>query len=498
MKVLIGGIIQESNTFSPVRSTMNDFRRHHFATGEDLLAMKTENELKGFLRAAAEEGAQVVPTLSANAVSSGVFTKEALAELAETLDDLLGKAGGCDGAYFALHGAMVAEGCDDVEGFLIERIRNRIGAEIPLVISLDLHGNVTRKMVDGVNGIVGFRTYPHVDFAPTGYRSAKLLFSMVRTGRKPSVQLRKIPMIVPAENSQSTHGPFADLWKEAEEGERRGDSLVTSLFPVQPWLDIEEMGTSVVVVGENAEAVAREADRLADLFWQKRSEFNVRLYSVREIVKMAEGRKEGDPPFIVSDSADSPGAGATGDSNAVLKQLLDLGVHHRLRCLLTVVDAPAVAQAVESGVGSRVTLRVGYTLNPNRSHGSPMEVTGVVRRIGDGKFYLGGGYAKNTEANMGRCVVLEIGTLSLLISEKPTFSGDPGMYRSMGLEPAQADIVMVKSANQFRADYEKLSNRMFILDTPGVSPANIKTLTYRKLNRPFYPFDDHFNWRERP
>jgi microcystin degradation protein MlrC len=271
--------------------------------------------------------------------------------------------------------------------------------------------------------------------------------------------------------------------------------LATSLFPVQPWLDVEEMGCAVVVVGTDDAAAREEADRLAALFWDKRREFQVRLYTVGEIVKLADERRAGDPPFVISDSADSPGAGATGDSNFVLKELLAYGAHRRHRCLLTIVDAPAVAQAAVAGVGNEVTLQVGYTLNRNGRYGAPIEITGTVRRVGDGVFRIGGGYAENTVASMGRCAVVEIGKLSLLVTERPTFSGDPAMYRCVGLEPAQADLVLVKSANQFRAEYEKLTNRIFILDTPGISPAHLARLRFDKIRRPFYPFDDNFEWR---
>jgi len=495
MKVLIGSLIQESNTFSPVRSTMDDFRRHHLALGEEMFSVRTENELSGFLRAAREHGVAVVPSLSANAISSGVFAREAFEQLGRLLDERLEGAETCDGVYFALHGAMVAEGCDDVEGWIIERIRQRIGPEKPLVVSLDLHANVTRKMVAGASALIGFRTFPHTDFAQTGRRSAELLFAMLKDGLRPRMALRKIPMIVPAENSQTSHGPFADLWAEAEKGERRDDILATSLFPVQPWLDVEELGCAVVVVGTDDAAAREEADRLAGLFWEKRREFQVRLYTVGEIVKLADERRAGDPPFVISDSADSPGAGATGDSNVVLKELLAHGAHRRHRCLLTIVDAPAAARAAEAGVGSEVTLRVGYTLNRNARYGAPMEITGSVRHVGEGVFRIGGGYAENTVAKMGRCAVVDIGKLSLLVTERPTFSGDPAMYRCVGLEPAEADVVLVKSANQFRAEYEQLTDRIFILDTPGISPANLAGLRFDKIRRPFYPFDDNLEWR---
>ncbi|WP_028550678.1 M81 family metallopeptidase [Paenibacillus sp. UNC451MF] len=503
-KVLIGSLIQESNTFTPARSSMEDFYRHHWVIGEAIRDLRTENELWGFMREAVDEGIEAIPVLSANAVSSGMLTAQAFAELKTSLRELLQTAfrdaGSCDGVYFALHGAMVAEDCDDTEGELIAVIRQCIGPDIPLVVSLDLHANVTRNMVRQVDGLVGFRTYPHTDFAETGRRAAKLLFATVRGEIGPIVIMRKLPLIVPAENSQTTSGPFAEMWAEAEAGEERGDSLVTSLFPVQPWLDIEEMGSTVVIVGDarRKEAAIEEAERLASLFWEMRKEFDIRLCSVQEVVEKLWQLQPGEGPMVVSDSADSPSAGSLGDSNAVLQGLLASGIYESYSCLITMVDTPAVMKAITSGVGQEVTLSLGGAVSSMDSNRRirPIEAKGIVRRIGDGRFFLKGGYAKNTEAFMGRCVVFDIGRISVLITERATFSGDPSMYRSMGLEPCEADLVMVKSANQFRVDYGKMTRHIYILDTPGYSTANIKALSFRKIARPFYPFDD--DWKDHP
>jgi microcystin degradation protein MlrC len=176
----------------------------------------------------------------------------------------------------------------------------------------------------------------------------------------------------------------------------------------------------------------------------------------------------------------------------VLRELLRLGAGQRFRCLLSIVDPRAARAAVEAGEGSAVKLRVGYSFS--RSYGVPMEIEGTVVRIGSGKFKFGGGAAANLEANMGQCAVVKIGTIFLLVMENPTFTGDPAMYRSVGLEPAEADLVLVKSANQFRAEYEKLSKRIYILDTPGASTANLRSLPFRRIPRPMYPFNEEMSY----
>lgn len=490
MKIMVGGMVQESNTFSAAVSVLADFERYYFLVGEQIAPpIKAENELNGFYKAAGEQGVTLVPTIFACAVSSGRLARSALDELKQILLDQIDQSPPCDGILFALHGAWACEDNDDADGEILTAIRLKVGPDIPIVITLDSHANVTRKMIENVNALVGYRTFPHVDFVETGYKAANLLFDIIRCESNPCVYLKKIPMILPVENQQTFRGPMAEIWKEVVNSEQLGHSLVTSLFTVQPWLDINEMGCSVVVVGHDAGVAASEAEKLALMVWNKRKEFDVALYTVPQILAIIEDKKP-IGPIVISDSADSVGAGSPGDSNFVLKLLLENNAEKHLKCLLCMVDAPSARKAAEAGVGCMVRLSVGYTISS--LIGSPIDIEGIVTHAGDGKFYFGGGTVVNLEGNMGCCAVVKIDGISLLLMENPVHTGDPAMYRSVGLEPNEADLVMVKSANQFRAEYDKLSSHIYILDTPGASTANLKSLQFHKIQRPMYPFDDHF------
>lgn len=493
MRILIGGIVQESNTFSPMVTTVETFKDNFYAIGEGIYTLRgARNEIGGFFAAAEEENAEVIPTFYASAVSSGKLEEKAYYELKELLVSQISKQRNYDGVLLAFHGALVSEKNDDPEGQIIREVRDIIGENTPLVISLDAHANVTKKMVDNVNGIIGYRTYPHVDHYETGYKAAKMLFTIIRENIKPYIALKKVPMILPAETTQFSDGPMGDLWKEAKSRENTKHSWVTSLFPVQPWLDVDELGFGVVVVTKEASVDAEnEAQRLAEYAWDIRHKVDVELFSIKEAVEKAFHNNNN--PIIISDSADGTGAGSPGDSNFVLKKLLELNVQKELSCLLCIVDKPAVEIAIESGIGSSVNLNIGHSID--KKHGKPISIKGEVSRIGDGKFSFGKGFPRELEANMGKCVVIKIDKISLLVSEKAVFTFDPAMYRSMGLEPTNADLVLVKSANQFRSSYKDISSQIYILDTPGSSTANLKTLNFNKIKRPFYPFDDNFDWK---
>ncbi|RKP45426.1 M81 family peptidase [Cohnella endophytica] len=489
MRVIAGGFIQESNTFSKAVPTVDDFLRYYFAADEKMAEDRSaRNELNGFYQAAEEEGVELLPTLYTGAVSSGRIGRQTLNELKEMMFGRIRGSLPADGVLLALHGAWSAEDEDDVAGEILADVRELVGPDVPIVITLDSHANVTRRMVDIVDALVGYHTFPHVDYQETGYKAAKLLFDRIRGRLKPIIAYRKVPMIVPAENQQTYRGPMRELWAEAEIGESDGSAVETSLFAVQPWLDVKEMGCSIVVVGEDRTRAEAEADRLASLMWDKRRAFDVRLYSVPETVSLLADGREDSSPMIVSDSADSPGAGSPGDSVHVLRQLLELNAHKRFTAMLTIVDAAAARLAVAAGEGSSVRLSLGHSVSTDS--GTPLEVEGTVMTIGSGKFRFGDGFIENLEGNMGTCAVIAIGGISVVVMERAVFTGDPALYRSVGLEPLKADLVMVKSANQFRSEYEKLSNEIYILDTPGASTANLRSLVFDRVPRPIYPFDE--------
>ena len=490
MKILIGEVNQESNTFCPLLTTMEEARRTRFCLGKEVVE-KASDTIKGFLSVAQAAGAECFPTLAVKIQSLGVFASADYEELKQhfltQVREAIRQAGTIDGVLFAMHGAMVAQSCDDVEGDLTGLLRAELGRDVPMVITLDPHANVTQRMAQNVNAMFAYKTYPHIDLFESSEAAAKLLFSILKDGHSPVMVMRKLPMIVPAENSQSIKGPFAELLAEADAGVRRGDAIATSLFPTQPWLDIEELGFSVTVLAANKEQGAREAERLVALIWAKRHEFDVEMHQVEDVVDLALRDPGGAGPVVASNSSDSPGAGSSGDSNFVLKKLLALKVENNLACYLDIIDAPAVAKAIAAGVGETVELQVGHSLD--RTYGEPIFIRGRVTHIGDGTFRLD---SLDRDVTMGRAVIVKIGKIALLLHEYSVPCIDPKMFRSMGLDPSEADLVVVRSATQFRDGYEPIGRAIFILDAPGFSSANLRSLSFSKIERPFFPFDDDF------
>jgi microcystin degradation protein MlrC len=408
-------------------------------------------------------------------------------EYSRLVDDYLQNLAGVSrpqGLLLALHGAQTAQTKHDVTGHLLSESRKILGPGRPIVATLDLHANVTRLMVESATMLVGYRTYPHIDLFETGTRAAELLLQILAGRLSPAMRFRKLPLIVPAENMQTTSGPFGALRLQADQLEQTGEASCVSIFGVQPWLDVPEMGCSIVsVTNGNPGASQRQADSLAKAFWAARRQFDVKLTPVRRALREAM-RSEG--PVVISEPADSTGSGSPGDSTGVLGPLLNLCSDYPSAIFL--VDAPAVRRAIAAGVNSSVRLSLGATID--RKHSRPVRVLARVRLISDGRWTgRARGYNTGVETCMGRAVVLDVGKIRLLVAERSAMTVDPELFRSHGIEPATMRIVVVKSPNGFRAAYQEIARKTILVDTPGVSTPKLRTLPYRHVPRPIYPLD---------
>jgi len=454
----------------------------------------TGTELGGVIDVAREQGAELVPLMLARACSSaGPVLDEVFHPILDELVDRLQAVAPVDAVLLVLHGAMVVEGNDDGTGEILRAVRAAIGPHLPLVGTLDLHANVTAHMVGQATALVGYYTAPHIDMYETGQRGMRLLLATLRGEVQPVTALRRLPMLLPGETARTTDGPYAEIIDQARALMGHARVLDCSVFSVQPWLDVQDVGCSVLVIADgDAQLAQQEADRLADAFWERRHRFDVALTPTAEAVRQALASGRG--PFILADSADAPSSGAPGDSTAVLRALLT--AEPTRDCYLNIVDPPAVAQMVQAGVGQQVTVQVGARYAP--AFYSPVAVTGSVKLISDGEFVQKGPGFHGAVLHRGRTAVLQIGHMYLVAMERAVTQWDPELYRSVGLEPRDAQIVVVKSPAGFRAAYGPFAAEMLIIDAPGVCTPNLRSLPFRRVRRPLYPLDEVDDWRTTP
>lgn len=487
IRVAVASIIQETNTFSPRLSTMKDFRAQGLWFGQDAViqTMGTNTEFAGAIAAIAEEGAQAAPILRAWAMSDGILSATALAELRQMLVDGLRAARPVDGLVLCLHGALVSEDEPAADAALTQAARDCLGRGLPMVITHDLHANVTHRIVSLADAVVGFRTYPHIDQGNTGRRGARILLDLLNGGAQPATVLSKRAMVVPAEGQALADLPMSRL-RELADAATVGAVVDVSLFPVQPWLDVPELGFGVTVTHlGNPVAAQALADRIADAAWDSRKEFEPRLVGVDDAVhSVVDG--DGSRPVLLVQSADSPTAGATADSATVISALLELG--RGIRALATVVDAPAVAKCFHVGVGGQVSTSLGATLDSRWSE--PVPVQGTVLNLGDSPVTLAGDTMTGQQISMGHWATVDLGDLMVLVTERPAPTFDPAGYRHAGLEPSTAQAVLVRSATLFRAGFAGMFDVAHILDLPGASTPNLRHLSFRRAPRPMYPLDE--------
>jgi microcystin degradation protein MlrC len=483
LRVAIGEIKQESNSFSPLPTTLDSFADGYLLFGDEIgpRLQQTNCEVAGFLSL---DGIEPIPTVAAWSLSGGPLSSDAFAFLKGELLARVQAAGPLDGILLALHGAMLAEGIDDADGAILAELRAQVGPALSIVVTLDLHANVTQLMVDACDLLVPYRTYPHVDQADTGERAARFLRQIIYEGLRPVTALEKIPMLVYSENQQTTHGPMAHLMNRAGALATQPGMVAASVLPVQPWLDVPDLGMSVLATADGDGALARQHARaLASEAWQLRKAFDIELVPIEEAIRLA---LESPGPVVLADSADSTGSGSPGDSTAILAALLRAPLTKP--ALLTVVDPEAAMAALEAGIGAQISISLGGKID--HIFNRPVEVTAtVLQLVEDGSFRMSGPAFTGLDFNMGRAAVLAAGQVHILVTERRVWTHDPALYRAMDLEPATAQIVVVKSPNLFRASYEPIASRILLVDGPGASTSNYARLPFRKIPRPLFPLD---------
>lgn len=492
MRIGLIHISQETNDFNPQPTTLADFEAFGLFEGDEIVGRVGRfGQIGGHFAALAELGGAIetVPVIRAFAVAGGRITDEARRHFLSRIALGLAGAGRLDGLALQLHGACAAEGLDDVEGEQAELCRRILGPDVPIVLGLDHHGSVTRRMMAQADAIVAHRTQPHDPF-DTGAVGARLLVRIIREGLKPVMAMARIPLVTHQEQFLTSSGPMKRWFDAARAHEADPRVLQVSPFPMQPWLDVAEGGWSVVAVTDGDAGLARRiADAMADLCWSMRDGFLVRdAVGVDEAVLAAAAEPRG--CVVLSDTGDTVFGGAAGDSNLILEALL------RLRpegpALVPLISAPAVARLVEAGEGATVTLELGGHVATRFFR--PLAVTGTVRRIADGRINVTDNHQDFVD--MGTTAIFESGPVTLMISEKRGVAGNvPDAWRAFGVEPAKARMAVLKTASNFQY-FAPITSRVIRVDTAGPGQSDVAGLPWRRLPRPIHPLDPMTSWRD--
>lgn len=413
-RVLRAGFKHEVITFVPGLTTLENFRRRYLVEGQAVFGPErgTGQEIDGIIQVAKEEAVELIPTVAAHAGASGPVADAAFEYIrGRVVAGVRSECGGLDGVVLSLHGAMVAEHSEDPEGDLITTAREMAGPWVPIIVSFDMHCHLMDRKVGSADAIMGYHTHPHVDFGDTGRRAMRILGRAVRGEVRPVVAHRRIRMIASAEEHNTNRPPMSEILARIAAMEQEPGILAAAIFPTQPWMDLTALGWSTVVIADGDRTFAQaRADELAGMAWERRQDFLVQKTPIRGAVGQA--LASGARPFVLADSADSVTGRAHGDRNVLLRALLELGFVES--ALLPVTDPEAVAACFAVGMGGEVTVPVGGKLAPAFYH--PVTVTGRVRHLSDNRYLA---ELPPRPIDVGRSAVLQVGSISLALSERP-------------------------------------------------------------------------------
>ncbi len=482
MKIGVLGFIHESNSFVEKQTGIDDFK---VSRGNDILTLwrGTHHEIGGFIQAAHEKNLELVPLMTATATPSGALTRvtyEAiLGEMVHTLSD-----NPVDGLLLALHGAMVAEGYDDADGNTAKRVREELGGDRPIVMTLDCHANVSGLMVESVDAAVIYRTNPHVDQFERGREAVALIEGAIRGEVRPTQHLEQVPMVINISKQNTGEEPLLSLVNEIDRARSRKRVISVSLALGFAFSDVEKMGASIIVVTDDDLDEAKNIARsLGGYAWGMRDRFLCDLPSPEEAVKEA-GMVDG--TAVLMDVGDNVGGGSPGDSTVLLMEVLGQGLE---KALVILTDPGAVQECLKTPVGESLTIEIGA--KQGSSHGAPIEVHGVLRGIHDGLFTENEPrHGGQREFNQGTTAVIETPEKHLIVLNSirtPPFSLH--QVTSLGIDPREMKIIIAKGVIAPIAAYAPIAERIIAVNTIGSTSADIYSFSYKHRRRPLYPFE---------
>ena len=488
MRIATGTISHESSSFTTVKTTWESYREHRFGylRGEDVLDKfrDTNTAPGGFLSGVAAHGFELVPTIFANAHPSGPTPRAIFDEILRDMLDSMAAIGRIDGVLLDLHGSMMAEGIDDCEGHILAAVRELVGPAVPVIGQLDIHSNVSARMVAMADVLIGHETYPEIDQEERGRECAKVMHQILREGLRPSLALHQIPMLW-GMNQVTAHSPMHEAIAELHRIESLPGVVCGSIATCYPLADHPDLGASVYIATDDDPGLAQQyADELGAWIWERRADWHAPMPSTRDALREAE--REGRYPVIFADRHDNTGGGSPGDSTGQLRTFIEAGLEDA--CVLYIVDPEAVALCQAVGVGATLQLEVGAKSSPMQ--GEPVEMQADVVALSDGGFTYLGPRNLGREGDMGPSAHIRQGGVHVLLTSDREQPFDIAFSLTLGLDPRQMRYIGVKSSAHFRAGFEPWAGSIHVVSEPGVHSGEAVQHRFRNLGRKLYPFDD--------
>lgn len=482
MRIAAGGFQHETNTFLPVLTPYSAFVEADgwpaLCRGEEMPdAVEGVNiPIAGALKALAKvDDVELCPLLWCSASPGGYVTEDAFETIAGELCERLQAALPLDGVYLDLHGAMVAEAYEDGEAELLKRVRAVVGDNVPVVISLDMHANVSQQMVDNCEAMVIYRTYPHLDMAESGERAVKVLLDLVRSGASIHKAFAKLPFLIPLTAQCTLIEPNQSIYAEIDQSGVEGvwsESYATGFPPA----DVYDCGPSVVVYADTQAVANQRLSYLVNMIMARSGEYQSHIYGEDEAIDYALSRHS-QKPVVIADTQDNPGAGACGDTTGMIAALIRRSVENVVVAAL--YDPAAAIKAHELGVGAESEFQLG---GQSGAEGSvPYEGIFRVLALGDGNVFATGPMYGGSKMKLGNMALLEAGGVKVVVASVRQQAGDAAILRHLGVEPENVRILVIKSSVHFRADFMRIADDIIVVASPGPNVEDTECLPYTRL-----------------
>ena len=485
--IAVGGFQHETNTFAPTKADYGAFEagagRPGIQFGAAIAPAVAGANLPaaGAFDALHALGHRTAGLAWAAATPSAQVTEGAYERIAGEILRRLDAAGAVDAVYLDLHGAMVAEHCEDGEGELLARVRKLVGDRVPIVASLDLHANVTRAMIDVADGLVAYRSYPHVDMAETGARAARLLDATLKLGRPMLKASRTLDYLTSIPSQCTLIEPCKGLYQSLARIEQQLD-LWLSFTPGFPMADIAECGMAVFGYGADAAKTQAGVARLAGEVADAERDFVLELYSPEDAVRRARERGAPGAPVVLADTQDNPGAGGNGDTTGLLAAMIRLRAQDAVLGVL--IDAPSARAAHAVGRGNRARFALGE-ISGLPGH-VPLAGEFTVEALGDGDFIGTGPFYRGIRMRLGAMALLrsrEAPGVRVVLASKKCQTADQEMFRHLGIEPKTQRLIALKSSVHFRADFQPIAKEVLVVRAPGPALADPADFRWTRLRR---------------
>jgi microcystin degradation protein MlrC len=480
VKIVLAGIVHETNTYCAEPTPLEAFRVER----GDAAARReagTQTYAGGMLAAAGELGAQVAVAFVADTEPSGIIRASAYDAMKEDLLSSLTAELPADAVALTLHGAGVAEGVDDLEADLCRAIRAAVGPDVRIVLSLDLHGNISQELADTVDAMFGVHLYPHTDMYERGHEAVSLLPRLLEAEVRPVTHVERVPMLIPT--TTTLRGPLARVNDFCAELEARPGVIDVTLFHGFPYADVPLAAASVVATADGDRDLARDcAEQVAALVWSLRDELLPDSLSAAEAVDRA--LHVGRGPVVINETSDNPGGGAPGDGTHLLREMLERKLENAV--FGYIADAEVVQQAQRAGVGATISVSLGG--KTDELHGAPIELTAYVKCLTDGNIILRA-IAAGARLEHGPMARLQVGGVDILVGTRRTQTLDPELFLLHGIDVRRSAIVALKSSNHFRAGFEEVASEIVTADTPGLTTLKLEVFPRARTLRPVWPLD---------